>query len=404
MSFQQGLSGLNAAAKNLDVVGNNVANASTVGFKSSTAQFADVFANSLAGAGGVQVGIGTTISRVNQNFTQGNISTTANALDIAINGKGFFRMNNNGAITYQRNGQFMLDNAGYVVNATGQRLTGYPPAPGGGVITATPQDLRIDFSDIPPSITTLAQVVSNLDSRMSALNPALFNMNDATTYSSATSLTTYDTLGNPHTLTLYYLKTAANTWDVFGANDGVQLGAGALGTVTFNPDGSLAAGANIPISAPVTTGAVTPMAYTVDLTGTTQFGSNFGVNQLTQDGYSSGRIAGYSVAADGMMLARYTNGQSRTLGQVALADFVNPQGLQPLGNNQWAETPESGQPLVGAPDSASLGVLQSGAVEDSNIDLTAELVSLITAQRVYQANAQTIRAQDQILQTLVNLR
>lgn len=404
MSFQQGLSGLNAAAKNLDVIGNNVANTNTVGFKASTAQFADVFANSLAGAGGLTIGRGVAVSTVLQEFTQGNLSTTDNPLDIAINGKGFFRMSDNGTITYQRNGQFQLDKDGYIVNAAGQRLTGYVAGANGAVVAGTPTDLQVSFSDLPPLQTTQSQLALNLDSRSAVLNPALFNLNNTATYSSATSLSVYDSLGNPHTLSTYFVKSGANTWDVFGANDGTQIGAGALGTLSFNPDGSLASGSPMTVSnLAVSTGA-SPMNFTIDFFGTTQFGSNFGVNQLAQNGYASGRIAGYDVGADGMLLARYTNGYSRTLGQIALADFTNPQGLQPLGNNQWSETPDSGQPLVAAPNSGSLGVLQSGAVEESNTDLTAELVSMITAQRTYQANAQTIRTQDELLQTLVNLR
>jgi flagellar hook protein FlgE len=203
------------------------------------------------------------------------------------------------------------------------------------------------------------------------------------------------------------VKSASNTWDVFGANDGVQIGAAALGTVAFQTNGSIDTTATtLPfnVSVPVAGGAATPLLFTFDLTGSTQFGSNFGVTQLTQDGATSGRLAGYNIGADGILLGRYTNGQTKTLGQVALADFTSPQGLQPLGNNAWVETSNSGPPLVGVPSSGSLGVLQSGAVEESNVDLTAELVNMITAQRVYQANAQTIKTQDAVLQTLVNLR
>ncbi len=407
MSFQQGLSGLNAAAKNLDVIGNNVANANTVGFKAAAAQFADVYANSLAGSGGGQIGIGVTIADVAQSFAQGNITTSSNPLDIAINGNGFFRLSRNGSVTYTRNGQFHLDRDGYIVNATGERLTGYPAGPTGAVVAGTPVDLRLSFADIAPAQTTSAFVVANFDSRQAALPAAGFNPLDPTTYHSATSMSVYDSLGNAHTLSLYMVKTAANTWSVFGTNDGVQIGAGALGTMAFNPDGSInAGGSTFPSGVTLTsaTGSYSPYTVTLDFSGSTQFGSAFGVNELRQDGYASGRLTGFAVSADGTILGRYSNGQSRAQGQVVLASFVNPNGLQPLGKNQWAETADSGAPTIGSPDSGNLGVLQSGAVEESNVDLTQELVNMITAQRVYQANAQTIKTQDAVLQTLVNLR
>jgi len=405
MSFQQGLSGLNGAAKNLDVIGNNVANATTVGFKTSTTQFADVYANSLAGSGNASVGIGVQVVDVAQSFAQGSITTSSNPLDMAINGQGFYRLSDNGTVTYTRNGQFHLDDSGYIVNATGERLTGYGAGPTGTVVTATPSDLRILLTDISPNQTTQAEVLANLDSRNGTLPAAGFDLNDPATYHSATSMSVYDSLGNPHTLTTYFVKTAANNWSVFGANDGVSMGA--LGALAFTPAGAIDIGAStFPSAVPMTstTGSYTPFNVILDFTGSTQFGSAFGVNQLTQDGYSSGRLTGFSVSPDGVILGRYSNGQSRAQGQVALANFINPNGLQPLGKNQWAETSESGQPLVGAPNSGSLGVLQSGAVEESNVDLTQELVNMITAQRVYQANAQTIKTQDAVLQTLVSLR
>ncbi|MGE5526870.1 MAG: flagellar hook protein FlgE [Rhodospirillaceae bacterium] len=411
MSFQQGLSGLNAASKSLDVIGNNVANANTVGFKMSEAEFADVFANSLNGSGGTQVGIGTTVRAVSQQFTQGNITVTNNPLDIAINGKGFYRMSSNGAITYSRNGQFQLDKDGYVINSDKARLTGYTVNAAGALDTSVPTELRISSSDSMPSATTTVDATINLDSRSQHLTPA-FSVNDPDSYNNSTSAAVYDSLGNAHTLSLYFARRDPsvagdeNAWDVYGANDGTQIGAGAIGVLRFNGDGTLdTATSTMPTVSglAVTTGA-NPMSYTIDFAGTTQFGSAFGVNSLAQDGYTSGRLSGLSVSADGIIQGRYTNGQSATLGQVTLANFANTQNLQPAGGNSWAETAESGAALIGAPGSGTLGVLQSAAVEDSNVDLTAELVNMITAQRVYQANAQSIKTQDAVLQTLVNLR
>jgi len=407
MSFQQGLTGLNAASKSLDVIGNNIANTSTVGFKQSQAQFADVYANSLTGAGGSDIGIGVKVAEVAQQFTQGSITASNNPLDIAINGGGFFRMDDNGTITYARNGQFQLDKLGYIVNASGARLTGYVADSNGVLSTGAPAELNINSADLTPRSTTEVSAVLNLDSRKDALPAAAFNLSDPTTYHDATSVSVYDSLGNPHTLQTYFVKTAPNSWSVFASNDGAMVGAGSVGAINFLGDGSIdTATTTLPMSIPlaVTSGAISPLAVAVDFTGTTQFGSSFGVNSLNQDGFAAGRLAGFSTAADGTIVGRYTNGQSATLGQVVLANFTNPNGLEPLGNNAWAETADSGPPLVGPPNTGGLGVLQSSAVEDSNVDLTEELVNMITAQRVYQANAQTIKTQDQVLQTLVNLR
>jgi flagellar hook protein FlgE len=401
MSFQQGLSGLNAAAKNLDAIGNNVANANTVGFKQSQAQFADVYANSLTGAGGSQIGIGTKVAQVAQQFTQGNITATNNPLDISINGGGFFRMDNNGEVTYQRNGQFQLDKNGFIVNPTGSTLTGYTANASGVLSTGAPAPLSINTSDLVPQVTTAANAVLNLDS--SSAVPALaFDMNDPTTFNNSTALSVYDSLGNSHSVQTYFVKTGPGAWDVNASMDGGA--AFSAGSLTFNSSGALTAGSPLTIPPQAVTTGAAPLGFTMDFAGTTQFGSAFSVTTLNQDGFTSGRLAGFNIGADGTIVGRYTNGQSATLGQVVLANFANPNGLQQLGNNQWAESSTSGTPLVGAPNSGSLGVLQSSAVEDSNVDLTAELVNMITAQRVYQANAQTIKTQDAVLQTLVNLR
>lgn len=402
MSFQQGLSGLNAAAKNLDAIGNNVANAGTVGFKQSQAQFADVYANSLTGAGGSQIGIGVQLAQVAQQFTQGNITSTNNPLDIAINGGGFFRMENNGEVTYQRNGQFQLDRSGYIIGANGANLTGYTANASGVLSTGAPAPLFVSTTSLPPQQSSEVTAQLTLDSTKTPLVSANFDQNDPTTFHNATSVSIYDSLGNAHTLQTYYVKTASGTWDVFASVDGAA--ATSVGTLAFNADGALTTAMPLSSSVAVTTGATTPFTVDIDYTGTTQYGAPFSVDKLVQDGYTAGRLAGFSVGNDGIILGRYTNGQSAVLGQVVLASFANPNGLKPIGNNMWAETSESGSPLVGTPDSGNLGVLQSSAVEDSNVDLTAELVNMITAQRVYQANAQTIKTQDAVMQTLVNLR
>ncbi len=420
MGFQQGLSGLNVSAKNLDVIGNNVANASTVGYKSGQAEFADVFAASLTGGGASPVGLGAKVSTVVQQFTQGNITSTNNPLDIAINGGGFFRVSNAGSVTYTRNGQFQMDKDGFIVTSNGLRLTGYPATAAGRINTGALSDLQVSSADISPLATGTSAAATgvisqlNLDSRDTAIT-APFVYTDPTTYNNSTALTVYDSLGSPSTYSLYFVKSAANSWNVYstltnpaGATTQLQTSPAKLGTLNFTSGGVLT-GFTPFTEAGVTTAVLgtgaANMNFKVDFTGSTQFGGEFAVNTLTQDGYSLGRLSGFSVGKDGVIEGRYTNGQSKALGQVILASFKNPQGLQPLGDSAWAETSTSGNALLNTPGSSgSYGALQAAAVEDSNVDLTAELVNMITAQRVYQANAQTIKTQDQVLQTLVNLR
>jgi flagellar hook protein FlgE len=409
MSFQQGLSGLNAASRNLEVIGNNVANTSTIGFKTSRAEFADVYATSIAGATSNQSGIGVTVSDVAQQFQQGNLSITNNPLDVAVNGTGFFRLSKQGSIVYTRNGQFQIDKDGYITNSAGDRATGYPANAAGLILQSSiPAEIRVDTADQSPQVTSQAILTANLDSRRAVLPPAGFNFNDPTTYHNTTTIQIFDTLGNSHNLSLFFLKNAANSWQVYAQNDGAALNGGApVGTVNFSSAGTIdTATTTLPfaLSVPMAGGATTPQAVNLDFTGTTQFGANFGVTRVNQDGYTSGRLLGFTMSNDGVILGRYSNGQSRAQGQIVLASFTNTQGLQPLGGNQWAESSASGQPAIGVPNTGNRGVLQAGALEESNVDLTAELVNMITAQRVYQANAQTIRTQDALLQTLVTIR
>jgi flagellar hook protein FlgE len=413
MSFQQGLSGLNASAKALDTIGNNIANSGTVGFKTSTAQFADVFAASLVGGGASPIGLGAKLSDVAQQFTQGNITVTNNSLDLAINGGGFFMVQSAAGDTlYSRNGQFQLDRDGYIVNASGQRLMGYSAAATGGSVSALQLFSSASNADAAPQATggstgaTGVEANVNVDSREAAIPAAtVFNYQNASTYNKATSATVYDSLGNPHSMELYFRKTGAGTWNVYTGIDNAAPGAATA--LTFDTSGQLTIPATgiIGQSFAVTSGATTPLVFDLNLTGSTQYGSTFTVNSLLQDGYASGKLAGFSIGADGTILGRYTNGQTRELGEVALASFPNSQGLQPLGNNTWQPTSDAGPLSIGIPGSSgSYGALQSAALEDSNVDLTAELVSMITQQRMYQANAQTIKTQDSILQTLVSLR
>ncbi|HZW14184.1 MAG TPA: flagellar hook protein FlgE [Noviherbaspirillum sp.] len=424
MSFQQGLSGLNAASRSLETIGNNVANANTVGFKGSQAQFADVYASSLTGAGGSQIGIGTKVSQIFQQFTQGNITASNNPLDVAINGGGFFRMSTNGTISYTRNGQFQLDREGFIVNASGARLTGYTADMRGVLSTGAPGEINISTADLAPQATSSVTAQINLDSRMDVPEVTPFDIDEPLSYNSSSSVTVYDSLGNAHVMQSYYVKTSTpGQWEVYASCDGVLLPPvapavtpGRVGTLQFNGDGILTSpitplNLSIDLNAvaagqtpPETNNATAILPIELDYEGSTQFGASFGVRKLVQDGFTSGRLSAFNIGADGIITGRYTNGESATLGQIVLANFTNPNGLQPLGNNLWAESSTSGSPLVGTPGASNMGVLQASSVEDSNVDLTAELVNMITAQRVYQANAQTIKTQDQVLQTLVNLR
>lgn len=432
MSFQQGLSGLNATSKSLDVIGNNIANANTYGAKISRAEFSDMYAAALNGAGVNNVGIGVNLAAVSQQFTQGNITTTGNAMDLAINGAGFFQVTDGVNPTmYSRNGQFKVDREGYIVNNEKLQLMGYPADGTGTIQPGLAQPLRLPTAGIAPKVTSDMEIEFNLDadSPVTAPDAAVTPQIDFTnkkTYNNATSVTVYDSKGQDVALSYYYQKSANDTWNVYVTANGEPVHTDASGnpvawqTLAFdNTTGKLSSPSpadaldltieNELIITDPDTGAetsriVVPLATTVDFSGATQYDQTFGVTNLTQNGYAAGQLTSIAIEADGIVLARYSNGQSKPAGQLELANFRNPQGLQPMGGNVWASTYASGDPVVGVPSEGNMGVIQSGALEESNIDLTGELVNMITAQRIYQANAQTIKTQDQVMQTLVNMR
>jgi flagellar hook protein FlgE len=405
MAFTIALSGLNAASTDLNVTANNIANASTTGFKGSRAEFSELFAVSPHGTGSTQTGNGVRVASVAQQFQQGNIEVTGNSLDMAVSGEGFYVISDGGALAYSRAGAFRVDNQGYVVNNRDQKLQVFPPNGSGGFNTGGLSDLRLVTNVSPPSATQNAEVLFNLPANAVAPTVAPFNPANPNTYNEATSLTVYDSLGAAHTGTLYFEKTAvANQWNARLYVDGTAVGgAQALqysntGTLTAPVGGSLTFPAYTP-----TTGAA-PLTLTFDIADTTQYGANFSVNSVTQDGFTTGRLIGIDFDSSGVVQARFTNGRSVPLGQVALASFSNPQGLQQLDNTTWTETFSSGQPLRGAAGTSGLGLIQSGALESSNVDLTAQLVNMITAQRNFQANAQVISTSDQVTQTIINIR
>ena len=419
MGFQQGLSGLNASSKNLDVIGNNIANANTYGAKVARAEFADVYANAVSGTSNT-IGIGTTLATVAQQFTQGNVTTTDNPLDVAINGSGFFQVSNpSGAIAYSRNGQFKVDSTGFIVNDQAQRLMGYPANAAGIVIPGTATALQMPTAGLTPAVTTAISMQMNLDSAAAVTLPAAgppIDFADPTTYNNATSQTVYDAKGQQVALTYYFQKSATDTWNVYIAADGTPIATAggnpaASTTITFPSNGGTptAPVGTVALSIPSVTNSVgattVPIAgVALDVSGATQYGAQFGVTALTQDGYAAGQLTGVQFEGNGIITATYSNGQTKPAGQLEIANFRNPQGLEPTGGNGWVQTAASGSPILGVPGSGNLGMLQAGALEESNVDLTAELVNMITAQRDYQANAQTIKTEDQVMQTIVNLK
>ena len=444
MAFQHGLSGLNAASKNLDVIGNNIANSNTTGFKSSRAEFADMVAASMGAGGGSSYGIGVEVAAVAQQFSQGNVTVTGNNLDVAINGNGFFKVQQaDGSAAYTRAGNFKLDKTGDLVTNGGAQVMGFKVDPATGLSTSEAQPLSFPTgAPIQAKQTSTITANFNLDARAQnavgkaavAANPtatppiaaqAAVPPTPASTY--GTSINVYDSQGVATPVSLYFLKNGPNTWEVYTdlavaeADLATAAAAGAgtplaptdsKGQLVFDASGKLISGSPIPGLEILAQNPNTPSpefingatGVTLDLSGATQFGSKFAVADLTQNGYASGDLTSINISNDGMVMASYSNGVTRAEAQVALANFRNPQGLLAVGGNNWVESFDSGPAVLGKPGDGNFGALRSGALEDSNVDLTAELVNMMTAQRAYQANAQTIKTQDQVMSTLVNLR
>ncbi len=498
MSFNIGLSGLRAASKDLNVTGNNIANAGTVGFKQSRAEFSDVYAASVLGTGKNPQGSGVLMSNISQQFNQGNINYTQNALDLAINGNGFFQVSNNGAVSYTRAGYFGTDRQGFLVDNFGYKLQGFPVDGNGNLQNGVVGDLQIQTTNQEPKATSTINTAFNLNSTLKspvtwqttydaeldrqyeaevqqriddgaadreaaiaameadnwaadaslalAEANAIFDPTDPTTYNNSTSLNVYDSQGNAHVMTQYFVKTGANSWDMKvlidgrnPADPGQEPPQPYVMGLTFNSSGALTGIAN-PESGPFSVGPdlkvtlnsasatnpngwvpaisdggtpatwspngalANPDGIVLDFSKSSQFASAFAVNSVAQDGYTTGELAGLEIDDTGVIFARYTNGQSKVQGQIILANFANVQGLTPVGKTQWVQSFESGEPVVGTPGSGTLGALQAGALEDSNVELSDQLVNLIVAQRNYQANAKTIETESAITQTIINLR
>ena len=425
MAFDTSVSGILAASADLGIIGNNIANSSTAGFKSSQGEFTDIYAASLLGTPGTAIGQGVALNSVTQDFSQGNIEFTNNALDLAINGSGFFNLSDGGVATYSRAGAFQLDRDGFIVNASGLQLQGYPTDDEGNLIGEL-GPLQLSTALVDPKGTGVASITANLDSRdlpAEAWNPdgAGGTLNafavppvlpKSDQFNASTSLTVYDGLGNPHVLSIYFAKGAGdNTWEARTAIDGVEIG-GAT-PIPFEANGQLAEEnkpllLNIadwqPINANGVANGAAAQAFSVDLSSFTQFGASFAVSTVQQDGYTTGQLRGLEIDDTGVLFTRYTNGQSRQQGQIAVASFTNPNGLQPVGDTSFVETFSAGSPTITTPGLSGTGLLQSGALESSNVEITSQLVRMIIAQRNFQANAQMIQTEDAVTQTVINLR
>ena len=442
MSFNIGLSGLYAANKQLDVTGNNIANVATTGFKSSRAEFADVYSATKLGSGSKTIGNGVRLANVSQQFGQGDVNNTGNVLDMGIQGQGFFVLSDNGSLTYTRAGTFKTDKEGYITNSDGtMRLQGYGVDADGKIINGTLTNLRIDTSNLQPKPTGLVDSTLNFNSNADKITVE-FDPTKVETYTKKFTTPIYDTQGNEHQMDQYMVKTDDNTWKVYTLVDGRDqdgaLVTNAAGgnpavatTIKFDTSGKLAsidppAGsvAGDPIfvngnsitmtgwksgtidSAGVWTSngaAFKTGGLSLDMSKITQFNADTARSTLSQDGYSTGQITNLTIDGTGTLFANFSNQQSKAIGQIALASFTNEQGLQPVGGTGWKETFSSGTAGFDTPKTGTLGSVVSNSLEESNVNLTSELVDLIKAQSNYQANAKTISTQSTIMQTIIQM-
>ncbi len=424
MAFRIALSGLEAASTDLEVTGHNIANASTTGFKESRAEFADIYANSMVDVSASAPGRGVRVTRVAQQFTQGSIDFTSNNLDLGLNGEGFFVMQQaDGEQNYTRAGAFSVDRDGYVVDHTQARLQVFPRIGNTGDLfnTGVTSDLHLPVSSGSPRATTNVNATLNLSASEATpnvlLDPTAVGFTfppDPLSYNHSTATTLYDSLGTAHTATMFYRKDTDNDWSAYTFVDGanVTVNGNAAADIQFTTSGALDTTlGDVNALGQITLDPFTPSGggaqiagLTMDYSASTQFGSGFAVNELTQDGFTSGRLSGVEVDSAGVVFARFTNGQSEPMGKIALASFNSNQGLRQIGDTSWVESFSSGDVQLGEAGTSSFGLLQSGALENSNVDIAQQLVNLITAQRNFQANAQVITTADAITQAVINLR
>ncbi len=456
MSFNIALSGLNASQKDLDVSSNNIANVNTVGFKESRAEFVDVYAASLLASGKTKVGDGVLTSEVAQQFSQGSIQFTNNALDLAITGNGFFATVpeiDSLETSYTRAGQLKLNADNFVVNSSGGHLLGFPVNADGSsasVSLSTAEPVLIPTASGAPTATSEVDVRMNLPAGDVFINnaPGNFDPDDPLTYNNSTSVTIFDSLGDSHIMTYYFIKdnpaTNPNEWMMFAAVDGNVIdiedpigGTNPVaGTVSgplsptgvtgarllFSASGDFQGQVPTPANGGIVTaafgallpnGADTNQTVAIDFNldpvspspnEPTQFASNFEVTALDQNGLAVGRLTGIDIGADGLVRATYSNGTSEPLARIAMVTFANEQGLTQVGNTGWKESIVSGTPLAGEAGSGTFGTINSSALEQSNVNLTTELIDLISAQRNFQANSRALEVDNQLNQTILQIR
>ena len=401
MSYNIALSGLQATTQDLNTISNNIANQSTVGFRGGRSEFAAIF------NGGQPGGVG--VLSTTQNFALGgNLSYTGRELDMGLQGDGFFVLSGqDGNTTYSRAGNFVQDAQGFVVDPAGSKLQGYAVSPDGLLQTGNLTDMKVQTSALPAKATTTVGLVSNLDARVDIIDPAVnpFDPNDASTYHSSNTVPVFDSLGNEHAMTQYYVKTADNSWDVQFRMDGEDITPAGGYQLNFDSDGKLtsAPSLNLNITNPAIIGGASAINYVVNYDNSTQYATDYNNSSLSQNGYTSGELNGIRLDEDGQLFGTYTNGQEQLQGQVVLADFTNPNGLEPVSNNAWTASNAAGQPIIGTPSTGTLGSLRGGYLEGSNVDSTAEMVSLMTAQRNYQSNAKVLDTNSTMQQALLNV-
>jgi len=443
MTFTTALSGLNAASNNLSVTGNNIANANTTGFKKSRSEFVDVYASSIGGVSKTQPGAGVRVSEVAQQFNQGNLDFTENSLDMAISGDGFFTLASNPAdlkaLVYSRDGAFRVNKDGLVTNTQGEALLAYSPngkTVADGFSQGVLKTVSLNVGAGLPVSTTKVDLQVNLDSNSPVPPVATFNPLDSNSYTKQSSVSVFDSLGVSHTLTTYFVAGpitggATRDWSAYHYmtdnpllpipldKDGTNIkvlptpgppitngSPGDPGKLTFDSSGKLTfpTDGRVALDPYVTGTSAAPVTIAMNYLGSTQLSAAFSVDALKQDGLPAGRLTGVSIDSTGVIFARFSNGGATPLGKVALTRFPNPQGLSKLGDTNWAQSANSGEPIPGEAGTGNFGLIQSGALEQSNVDLSAQLVNLIVAQQAYQANSQTISTENRIIDTILNIR
>jgi flagellar hook protein FlgE len=426
-SLYTGISGLTVYGNALSVIGNNIANINTVGFKMARVSFADLYNMALTNSavGQLQVGRGVKMSSIDQLFTQGSLENTGSPTDMAIQGDGFFIVSDGSGTYYSRAGHFIFDRDGRLVNPDGFTVQGYTLNPTTGLPTGPLGDLTFTTTAVPASATQNSLVAVNLDAN--ATTPAAFDPTSTTTAENtsnySTSFAVYDSLGNSHVATMYFRKTGAGAWAWYTCVDGGEITGGTAGQLEIEAQGTLTFDTNGALDDHTTAasdfdfvGAAQDQTITFDfgtsitgeggagLDGTTQFAGDSTTYILTQDGYASGILQGLIVDDEGTIIGRFSNGQTENLAQIALARFPSPWGLEGVGNNLYVESNDSGQPLVNVPGTSGLGKIASNSLEMSNVDLATEFVDMIRMQQAFTANSKIITTTDQMLAEVVNLK